>query len=93
MEPQVNMNMTEGQSRSQGPVIGIIIVVIVLLVGAFYFLGRFATTDTPDTTMTDDTAVQDDSMPPLSDSNEVSDIEADLNAEDFNNIDADLQSL
>jgi len=93
MEPQVNMSMPTGQSRPQGPVIGIIIVIIVLLVGAFYFLGRFVPADAPaDDTMTEDGSNADE-MPPLSDSNEVSDIEADLNAEDFSDIDADLQAL
>ncbi len=79
-----------GQSSSQGPVIGIIVVIIVLLVGAFYFMGRIApapSTETPsDATTSEEVA-------PVSSSSEVSDIEADLNAEDFSDIDAELETL
>ncbi|MBP9771559.1 MAG: hypothetical protein KBD16_01400 [Candidatus Pacebacteria bacterium] len=78
---------------SQGPVVGIIVVIIVLIVGAFYFFTRLSNVDTvPPTDITGSTS-DDVSFAPTSPSDEPDAIENDLNAEDFSDIDAELDSL
>lgn len=88
---QQNMSSV-GDNKTQGPIIGIIIVIIVLLVGAFYFMGRLTPSANPidEPTPAEEQA---ETMPPLSESDEVSDIEADLEAEDFSDIDAELETF
>ncbi len=78
---------------SQGPVVGIIVVIIVLIVGAFYFFTRLSNVNTLPPTDTVDGASEDVSFAPTATSDEPAAIEDDLNAEDFNNIDAELESL
>ncbi len=62
--------------KGQGPVVGIIIVIIVLLVGAFYFFNRISWTGGMDTTPGD-----------------VSDIESELSAQNYDEIDAEMTSV
>lgn len=77
---------------SHGPVIGVVIVIIVLLVGAFYFLGQLAPLSPVDIVPNEETATGTE-MTPTSSSDEIDAIEADLEAEDFEDIDAELNSF
>lgn len=86
----MDMQTNEPQMSSQGPVIGIIVVIVVLIAGAFYFFGRVA--QAPDA-MTEPTDVMLEDLPTTSTSDEASAIESDLNAEDFSDIDAELEAL
>lgn len=74
------VNMTpEAPKKSFGPIIGIIIIIIVLAVGAFYFLGAKVT--------------QDNNLPSKSTSDEVTSIEADLGTQVDAEINVDLGDL
>lgn len=77
---------------SQGPVVGIIIVIIVLIIGAFYFFTHLSTVaplEPIDTGTTSDEVV----FPPTSSSDDPNAIASDLEAEDFDDIDAELRDL
>ena len=75
---------TQNTTGSQGSAVGIIVVIIVLVIGAFYF---FSELKTPiDTTGTD-------TLPPTSTSTDTGAIEDDLNAEDFSSIDKEMTDL
>lgn len=72
----------ESPKKSFGPLIGIVIIIIVLAVGAFYFWGE--------------KLVVDNDLPPVSQSDEVNSIESDLSAQsdtniDFGDLEAELQ--
>lgn len=77
--------------KSSGPLIGIIIIIVVLLVGGLYFwMTKIATI--PEETGTDTEAVV-EQLSTQSASDEISAIEADLDATDLENLDAELDSL
>ncbi len=78
-----NINQTAPAGQNNGPVVGIIIVIVVLLVGAFYFLGTLRGSLIP----TDETATT-----TTSDGSDVDTLEADLNADSFDTIDAELNT-
>ena len=63
--------LQQTQQKSVGPVVGIIIIVIVLIIGALYFWGARLNTETPQDEL---------QTTPLSDSDEVDAISADLSA-------------
>ncbi len=88
MEPNINQTAPAGQNN--GPVVGIIIVIVVLLVGAFYFLGNLRGSMLP----ADETATttEDGTVATTSDATDVDTLEADLNAESFDDIDAELNT-
>src|SRR5688500_981312 len=77
---------------SQGPVVGIIIVIIVLIVGAFYFFTRLSMPAVPPAD-TATTTSGDGVFPPTRSSDDPDAIAADLEAENFNEIDAELDRL
>lgn len=82
----------EQNSSSQGPVVGIVIVLAVLVVGAFYFLARLSFTNAPsavDTATTSDTA----GFPPVSSSDDPDAIARDLDSTDVDDLDADLSAI
>ena len=69
--------------KSAGPFIGIIIIVIVIVLGAFYFWGaELNTQPVPETEAT-----------PLSSSDEIDAIEADLSATVINGIDDSVSAM
>lgn len=88
MEPTTNMQPVEG---SNGPVIGIIVVIVVLIVGAFYFFTRInEIQDVPqELPLTDEEMA----MTQTSDSDDVDAIEGDLEAENFDDVDAEMEAL
>lgn len=89
--PTMQENVAEPKKeRSAGGVIGIIIIIIILLVAVIYlFNTRQATPESimakPDKTTTE--------LQTQSQSDKLSDINADLKASDFNNIDAELNQI
>lgn len=85
-----NMMMQTPPRRSPlGPVIGIIIILVIIIVGSLYFWGQridktmneYQETTTPTPTETVNT------------SDEIGDIEADLNATTFTDVDAGVEEL
>ena len=84
------MDPLQTEKPSQGPVVGIIIVIIVIVVGAYYFFTRISEIqeldETASTTPTEEFAT-------TSPSDETAAIESDLNAENFDDIDAEMNSL
>lgn len=75
-------------TNSNGPVVSIIVVIIVLIVGAFYFFTRISEIqNTPNPLDTQE------EFATTSESNDVSAIETDLEAENFDDIDAELRTL
>lgn len=76
MEPETQ-NVERANEGSSGPIIGTIIILVVIILGGLYFWGqRDDTADATDTTV--------ESIEMQSESDEVSDIEADLEATDLN---------
>jgi len=81
------------QKKSFGPLIGVIIIIVVLLLGAFYIWGGKLSTQ--DTTNIDVITIIEEAAP-VSDSDEIDAIEKDLTTGgvsniDFSGIEADLQ--
>ncbi len=71
-----------------GPIIGIIIVIIILIVGAFYFAGKRI-----QQSKEFKAAIQKELAASSTPSDEVSDIEKDANAIDTNNLGAGIENL
>jgi hypothetical protein len=95
--------------KSYGPIVGIIIVVILLILAGFYFWGESLSTNTDlgnpsDTLLINENANMEEDVvedpvieevgtevgAPLSESDEIEDIEAELDATDLDNLDAEL---
>ena len=81
------------QKNSAGPIIGTIIVIVLLALGALYFWGAQLNQQAPDdlpyipgdeSSMTDSRMAAPDWIPPSSNSDEAAAIEADLQATDMN---------
>lgn len=85
------------KSGALGPIIGIIIIVILVVLAGFYFWGRSLekTMDEGATSMTDDgvTMKESDIGTPLSTSDELDTIETDLNATVLESLDAELGNI
>ncbi len=91
MNPENNTPLNASEGRS-GPMIGIIIVIIVLALGAFYFWG--ASVDRASRTGTDigaDASIE--ALTTQSDSTELSSIEADLSATELSGLDQELADI
>ena len=82
------MDPVQSQTPSQGPIVGIIVVIIVLLVGAFYFFTRISEIQNADQAAT--TTIE---FATTSSSDETAAIEGDLEADDFDDIDAEMGAL
>lgn len=85
MDQANQMPIQETPKKSAGPVIGIIIIVIVLVVGAFYFWGAKLNNQSVPAPETEQL--------PLSSSDEVENISADLNATAIDGIDESLDAI
>ncbi len=90
----------ESPKKTQlGPVIGLIIILAIIVVGTLYFWGqRVENTQVPqDTVMQTDqtgqTDTQTEQLQTQSSSDDITSIEADLNATDFGNIDSGSEQL
>lgn len=81
-------------SSSKGPVVGIVIVVALLVIGALYFWGaRLNEQQTPTPYIPGDTAAPEQAwLPPENTSDEAAAIEADLTATDMNSFDASMKA-
>ena len=92
MEPNANQT---SENRPAGPVIGAVIIILILVVGALYFWGAKLNKEA-NQTPEDILSAEDQTLNQLqtqSTSTEIGDIETDLNATDLNNLDADLQNI
>jgi hypothetical protein len=76
---------------SQGPVVGIIVVIIVLIFGAFYFFTRLSSMNAPE--LPPEATTTADTFAPTSTSDDPAMIQNDLDAEDFESIDAEMRDL
>lgn len=95
MEPtNQNLNQNLGglngipDKKSKGPLIAVIVILFLIIIGGLYFLGQRMNksyTAPTDTSLTTDPVT--DSMNTQSDSDDVSSIQADLNATNINSID------
>lgn len=98
-------NMTpEPKKTSVGPVIGIIIIIVILVLGGLYFWGQNLSnnadyefpeieTTTQQTTLSNDSDPQVQSLESQSSSDELSDIEADLEATNFDSMGSELDTV
>ena len=89
MEPQNGMPMGEPKKGGVGALIGSIIVILILVLGALYFWGGKLQQEEGELNFDESAAVN--AVAGASD--ELSDIEADLNAGDALNLDEDLNAL
>ncbi len=86
-----------GEKTPMGPIVGIIVIIIVLVVGGLYFWGQRISTSvdenlTPEEiTIKEDTATE--ALKTQGTSDVVADIEADLSATNLDNLDAELQQI
>lgn len=97
-EPQM-MPEDGGGKKSFGPIFGIIIIVILIILAGFYFWGNQLEDTAREEATTEevggdvDTTSSTDIGEPLSTSDEIADIEADLDATDLENLDAELENI
>lgn len=84
------MDPIQTQTPSQGPVVGIIVVIIVLIVGAFYFFTRISEIQNAEQTAT---TTLPEEFATTSPSDDTAAIESDLDAENFDDLDAEMGSL
>lgn len=87
MEPQDNMNMVgqEPKGGSAGPIIGIIVILIIIILGGLYFWNE----------RSENMVTEDESMETINEQNESDDttsIEADLDATDIDNVDSEINA-
>ncbi|HEY4495758.1 MAG TPA: hypothetical protein VJC04_00135 [Candidatus Paceibacterota bacterium] len=92
MEPNTNQT---SENKPAGPIIGVVIIILILVVGALYFWGAKLNKEanqTPENIL----SAEDQTLNQLqtqSTSTEVTDINADLNATVLDGLDADLQNI
>lgn len=77
-----------GENGKTGAIIGILVIVIILVIGALYFWGQ-RLVETPNTEETSPTVFQ----PTESTSTEITDIESDLGATVLEGLDTDLENI
>ena len=94
MEPtNQNLNQNLGNlsgipnNKSKGPLIAVIVILFLIVIGGLYFLGQRMNKSYNPTTDTLTTDPVTDSMNTQSDSDDVSSIEADINATNIDNVD------
>jgi len=98
---QETQGATTPEKKQTGSIIGSIIVIIVIIIGGLYFWGTRSTTptdviETPSVNPGEEVPMQDpigDALKNTSNSDELGDIEADLNATDINSVDGDVNSI
>jgi hypothetical protein len=86
---------TEARNGSLGPIIGTIVVLAVIILGALYFWNERSKTDADDTSATaqNTSTVSADAIDSQSSSDDLDSIETDLNNTDTTNVGADLESM
>jgi len=94
---EINLTPPPAQAEgAKGSLIGSIIVVVILIIGAIYlYAGRKAPEMpiTPEVPATEEMGTTTVPEAPLGTSDELNDLEADLNLTDFSDLEADLNSL
>lgn len=90
MEPQNTMPAGDSKKSGVGALIGSIIIILILVLGALYFWGGKLQTSDKELNFDDSSAAINGTT---SASDEVSDIEADLNKTETVNLDDDLNAL
>ena len=90
--------MPQPESKA-GPIIGIVIVVIVLIIGALYFWGQRLNREVPVTPSSDTSALQEEQSDPSvtalnsqSSSDDYASIESDLNATNVDGLSSDFEA-
>lgn len=78
---QNNPNMPRESSGSAGPVIGIVVILVIVILGALYFWNQ---------SRTNDAALE--SIQTQNESDEANSIEADLDATNVDNLDAEINA-
>lgn len=90
--PESTEPMGEPEKKSAGPVFGIIIIVVLLILAGFYFWGTLDDSMSPAEIAAEaDTALE--SLETQSTSDEISDIEADLDATSLDDLDQELGDI
>ena len=93
---EINLTPPPAQAEgAKGSLIGSIIVVVILIIGAIYlYVGRQAPEApiAPEVPATEEMGTTTAPEAPLGTSDELNDLEADLNLTDFSDLDADLDS-
>jgi uncharacterized protein HemX len=83
----------EGDGGSVGPIVGSVIVIIIIIIGGLYFWGQKLSTDKT----ADEIRAEEDSLlanlETVGQSDELEDIENDLDATDLDNLDDDLDNI
>ena len=81
-QPQSTAPMTPPMAhRKVGPIITVLVIVLILIIGALYLFASKTNAPAPENTMTNDaTAASQEVQPVTNTSDDVSSIEADLNA-------------
>ena len=88
---QNNVNMDKEGGDSAGPIIGIIVILVIIILGGLYFWSQREGNDTTinDATITDEAL---ESINTQSELDDTASIEADLDATDIENLDAELNA-
>lgn len=90
MDEQNNVNMGDAQSKgSTGPVIGIIVILVIIILGGLYFWNQHSGDIDIDENMTSEVI---DSINTQSEEDSTSSIETDLNNTDIENLDAEINA-
>jgi len=82
--------------KSYGPLVGIIVIVIILILAGFYFWGGSLADRAEEAPLQDNTEEVSKTTEvgaPLSESDEIGDLEAELNGTDLDNLDAELEDI
>lgn len=95
--PVVPNETDTSEESSMGPIIGAIIIILILIIGGLYFWGqnlvdKEGVTDEDAEEILEDDEVSEE-LSQQSSSDEVEDIEADLEASSFEDIDSDLENI
>ena len=96
--PMAGTTITE-ESKSAGPMVGSIIIIVIIIIGGLYFWGKYLTNqdlDLQGPTAEEISAEVDEGLTALeeqSSSDEIADIEADLDATDLEGLDEALSDI
>ncbi len=104
--PQMGAPMSDEDEKSSGALIGTVIIIVVLILGGLYLWNNKMQEEQIDRMLEDGPMIEGGEMMPAADadaataalsqqgtSDETADIEADLNATNFNEMDGELQNL
>lgn len=91
------VSQPQEDKKSVGSIIGIIIIIVIIIIGGLYYWGSYlnkqdlASLTPEEIASQDDTAVE--QLQEQGTSDEIADIEADLNATDLEGLDAELEQI